>query len=109
MTLKSELELGLVFSVDTFIIKFEKLFTNSSRVNVVKTHWENHLSVSLQFLQHIRVAIFQHGKSLLNTLKNLIFRLTGVNPFGKSIKKLLFKLLTVFFSTQITVDRHYAF
>ena len=60
MTFQTQLQLSNVFPCDTFIIQVEQFCANDHRINVLKADREKHLTVSMQFFEHIRVAVFQN-------------------------------------------------
>ena len=66
------------------------------------------MSVTLQFLQHIGVAVLKHGKNLLDSLKDLVFGQTGIDPLSESVEQMFLELLPVFFSAEILVDGDHA-
>lgn len=73
MALESELDLGDLLSSNAFIVKLKQFLADDERVNVLELNREKHLTVALQPLQHLAVAVLEHAKDLLNNLKNLVF------------------------------------
>ena len=86
MTLQAQLELADVFSSNAFIVKGKQLSTNGHGIDIFESHWEKHLTVPVQLLEHVRVAVFQDEEKLFDALKDEFLRLRRVDPFGKVVE-----------------------
>ena len=82
MRFNPQLELRNIFSGYAFFIEFEKTFSDGQWVNLVELYWENHLAISVQFLQHFGVAIFQTVEQDFDLFEHIFFGLRWVYPFG---------------------------
>lgn len=51
--LQPQLELPNVFPSDALVVEIEEFDADSHRINVFEAHWEEHLTVAVQFLQHV--------------------------------------------------------
>ena len=72
MALESELELCDVLPCHTFVIEVEELGPDLHWIDVVKPHWEEHLTVPQELLEHLRVAVFENKEELFNLLEDLL-------------------------------------
>ena len=73
MRLNPELKLGDIFSCNTLVIELKKLFSDKKWINLIELYWENHLTVSMELLKHLGVAIFQAIKQNFNLFKHIFF------------------------------------
>ena len=58
----------------------------------------------MQLFKHVGVAVLETTEKYLNLLKNILFGLRGVDPFGQVVEQLLLEKLAVLFSPQVCVD-----
>jgi len=75
VALETQLQLANVFSGDSLVVEVEQLRADGHRVDVLKAYREEHLTVSVQLLQHVRVAVLQHQEEFFDALEHEFFRL----------------------------------
>lgn len=108
VALKAQLKLTDILTGDALIVEGKELGADGHWVNVIKTHREEHLAVSVKLLKHIRVAVFEDKEELLDTLKDKFLRLRRVDPFSQMIEEVLFENLAVFFTPKLSMNRVHA-
>lgn len=104
MRLESELDLYYVLPCEALVEELEEFLANEDGVDVLEADGEEHLAVAVQLLEHLGVAVLQVQEQLLNSFKNLLFGLGGVDPLRQSVEHLLFVDPPVVFSSQVRVD-----
>ena len=104
MWLDSQLKLGNIFSCYTLIIQLKELFPNQKWVNLVEFHREDHLTISVEFLEHLCIAIFETVKQYFNLLKNVRLWFRWINPLGEVVEELLFEQFSILLSSKISMD-----
>lgn len=105
VALEPQLEFSYILAGDTLIVKVEEFSADFHRVDVFKPHWEKHLWVTMKFLQHIWVAVFEHGEELFDLLEDFFLWLGGVDPLCQMVEQVLLEYLAVFFAPQLGVNR----
>ena len=108
MALQAQLELSDVLASDALIVQGEQFGANRHRINVLEAHREEHLAVTVQLLEHVRVAVFQDEEKLLDPLEDQLLGLRRVYPFRQVIEQVLLEHLPVLFSAQLSVDGTHA-
>lgn len=104
VALETKLKLTDVFASNALIIQVEQLGSNRHWIDVLEAHREEHLTVTVQFFKHVRVAIFEDKEELLDSLEDEFFGLGWVDPLRQVVKQVLFELLAVFFATELLVN-----
>lgn len=104
MWLDSQLKLGNIFSCYTLIIQLKELFPNQKWVNLVEFHREDHLTISVEFLEHLCIAIFETVKQYFNLLKNVLLWFRWINPLGEVVEELLFEQFSILLSSKISMN-----
>ena len=105
VALESQLELADVLPRDALVVQREEFRADGHRVDVFKAHGEKHLAVTMELLEHVRVAVFEDEEELLDPLKDQFFRLGRVYPFGQVIEQVLLEDLSVLLSSQLCMNR----
>jgi len=59
MSLNSEHQLTNVFSGHSLIVQHEQLLTNKKRIDIFKLLREDHLTVPVQLLEHVSIAVLK--------------------------------------------------
>ena len=84
--LQSQLQLSDVLSRDSFVIKLEELFPNYERINLIELDWEKHLTISMELLEHVGVAVLEATEEDLDLLEHILFGLGWVDPLCKVVE-----------------------
>ena len=105
VALESQLELADVLSCDALVVQREKFCADGHRVDVLEAHGEEHLAVTMEFFEHVRVAVFEDEEELLDPLKDQFFRLGRVYPFGQVIEQMFLEDFSILLSSQLSMNR----
>jgi len=104
MWLNSQLKLCNIFSCYTLIIQLKELLSDQKWVNLVELHREDHLTISVEFLEHLCIAIFETVEQYFDLLKNVLLWFRWINPFGEVVEELLFEKFSILLSSKICMD-----
>ena len=73
VTLKSELKLCDVLACNALIIQFEELFTNDQWINLLEFDREDQLTVAVELLQHLGIAVLEAVEEDFDLLEDVFF------------------------------------
>lgn len=75
VALQAQLQLTDVLASNSLIVKGKELCSDGHRVDVTETHGEEHLTVAVKLLQHVRVAVFEYKEEFLDAFEHKFLRL----------------------------------